>query len=195
MRLKGFFTLSILLLVLLATACSKKPQEQLVQQQIFSFGTLIDISIWTKDKDKALQAIQEVSVDMEFLHDAWHPSKGGPLTRVNQLLKTGKTFSVNPSVLPLLAPAAELSKQSEGLFNPAIGLLVQLWHFDQFDQQHSSQETLQPPADKEITKLLQQAPKMTDIEIDNIRMKSLNPAVELDFGAFALIIKKTFIVT
>jgi len=185
MRLKQFLAFVVLLAIFFATACSKNPQPQLVQQQIFTFGTLIDISIWSKDKEKAQQAIQAVSAEMEFLHDAWHPYKGGPLTRVNQLLKTGETFSVNPSVLPLLAPASKLSIQSEGLFNPAIGQLIRVWHFDQFDQQHSSQEPLQPPAAKAISKLLQSEPKMSDIEINDIRLKSLNPAVELDFGAFA----------
>jgi len=176
----GFF-----FLLLLLGSCSQSPQEQLVHQQIFTFGTLVDISIWTKDSEKAQQAIAEVSQDMQFLHDAWHPTKGGPLTRVNQLLKTGKPFSVNPSVLPLLQPASELSEKSDGLFNPAIGLLVQLWQFDQLDIQHNSGKVMTPPAEEKIKAFLLQAPKMNDIQINDIRVSSSNPAVELDFGAFA----------
>jgi len=177
-----YFTLLALLLL---GGCSQKPQEQLVHQQIFTFGTLVDISIWTKDKEKAQQAIQQVSADMEFLHEAWHPTKGGPLTRVNKMLKTGETFSINPSVLPLIEPASKLSIKSEGLFNPAIGLLIQLWQFDQLDIQHSSGKPLTPPDPQKVKDLLEQSPKMSDIFLNDIRVSSSNPAVELDFGAFA----------
>jgi len=100
--------------------------------------------------------------------------------RINGLLQTGIPFSVAPSTLPLIQRAQELSVASNGLFNPAIGKLIKLWGF-----QDDIRENEIPPDNDKILELVNQHPAMSDIIINGITLQGKNPAVSLDFGAFA----------
>jgi len=92
----------------------------------------------------------------------------------------GQKISVAPSVLPLIQRSQQLSAQSEGLFNPASGELLQLWGFQ------SDEPPQGPPPDAAaIAKIVAAAPKMSDLHLDGIHLTSDNPAVRLDFGGFA----------
>ncbi|MCG8426521.1 MAG: FAD:protein FMN transferase [Chromatiales bacterium] len=74
---------------------------------------------------------------------------------------------------------SELSAQSDGLFNPAIGHLIDTWGFHSNDP-----EGHQPPEPATLKKLLADNPQMGDLQLDGISLKSINPNVKLDFGAF-----------
>ena len=92
----------------------------------------------------------------------------------------GESFASGPAILPLLRRATELSRQSGGLFNPAIGQLIALWGFASDQPPHGP-----PPDAKAIAALVQSQPRMEDIQIDGNKLRSRNSAVRLDFGAFA----------
>jgi thiamine biosynthesis lipoprotein len=79
----------------------------------------------------------------------------------------------------ILADAADISRQSNGFFNPAIGGLIGLWGF-QRDEFSSV-----TPKENEIQKLVDAKPGMTDIVIENSQASSRNPAVKLDLGGYA----------
>lgn len=114
------------------------------------------------------------------MHGAWHAWQPGPLGRVNSLLPTGGWFSGSPSLVKMIARSKELSTETDGLFNPAIGRLLELWGF------HSDEPPKGPPPPLEaIQALLDARPSMDDIEIDGIRLRCTNPAVQLDLGGFA----------
>ena len=162
----------------LLSACQPPPREY--RETLLVFGTIVNISLWDVEAKKAQQTIQTIREDLQFMHEAWHPWQPGPMGRTNMLLATTGWFSVNPSVLPLIEKGIQLSQISDGLFNPAIGQLIQLWGYHQSEAPKGP-----PPAANEILKRLNQQPKMSDIEIDGIRMRSTNPAVKLDFGAMA----------
>lgn len=181
--LPSLASLPILASILFFSGCQGSGSaEKLYQQQLFSFGTLIDISILSNNEQQARQAIDALSRDFDLLHHAWHPWNPGPLSRINRLLTLNAPFAAGPSVLPLIKAAKQLSANTDGLFNPAIGRLIRLWQFDQLEnQQH--QFTL-PSADS-IKTLLGQSPSMEDIMLDGIQLQTNNPAVALDFGAFA----------
>jgi len=167
-----------LLLIGLLVGCQTKNQEY--HATLLSFGTLINISFWDVDKDQADHAIQRLEQDLQFMHTAWHAWQPGPMGRVNMLLGTTKSFSANPSVIGPILKAQELAIASDHLFNPAISELIKLWGF------HSDElPTGPPPAADKIKNLLTQNPRMDDISIDGIRMKSRNPHVKLDLGGVA----------
>jgi len=157
-------------------------EKKLYQQQLFSFGTLIDISILSNNEQQARQAIDALSTDFDLLHHAWHPWNPGPLSRTNQLLALQAPFASGPSVLPLIEQAKQLSAKTDGLFNPAIGRLIRLWQFDQIENE---QHKFSLPLPSSIKALLDKSPSMDDIMIDGIHLQTDNPAVALDFGAFA----------
>jgi len=157
---------------------------------------LVDITIWTDKADKAKQLIQQLHGNFEHQHKQWHASnKGSSLAKINQQLQQGQTAVVDPDIYLLLKIAISYSIQSDGLFNPAIGQLVNLWHFDQFDQNSLTEkiDSIKPPEKHQIQALTSLQPSMSDLLFTeqaankkiSQQLNSTNPAVKLDFGAFA----------
>jgi len=173
----------VFLSILLLSGCQGNgTAEKLYQQQLFSFGTLIDISILSNNEQQARQAIDALSKDFDLLHHAWHPWNSGPLSRINRLLALQAPFASGPSILPLIEQAKQLSAKTNGLFNPAIGKLIRLWQFDQLENE---QHEFSLPSPGSIKALLDKSPSMEDIIIEGIQLQTDNSAVALDFGAFA----------
>jgi thiamine biosynthesis lipoprotein len=166
--------LSLLLLI----GCSPKPA--VYHQQLLVFGTIVDIKLWGVDEQKGQKIVAGLSEDFKYMHRAWHAWQAGPLTRTNFYLANSKPSTAAPSVLPLIKRATELSTLSSGLFNPAIGNLIALWGF-------ASDEPAKgpPPTLEAIQKLLDQHPSMDSVKVNGISIEGNNPAVRLDFGAFA----------
>jgi thiamine biosynthesis lipoprotein len=162
---------------LLVAGC--KPGQPVYNTRFLAFGTLVDLSIIGVDKDTAERASRVLEQDFAFMHQAWHAWDPGPLGYVNKMIRSGNPFAVPPSVLPMVKLGQHLARQSENLFNPAIGRLVDLWGF------HSdSPERRPPPSAAAIAALVGANPTMDDLELDGIMMRSNNPEVQLDFGAF-----------
>ena len=168
-----------LLLILFINGCSTQ-QAQLHQQQFLVFGTLVDISIWGADKQQAQLAIAQITTDLEKMHNEWHAWHDSPLTRLNKALASGKLATVPPSIIPLVQKSIALSTSSGGLFNPAIGKLINLWGFQQDDS-----PTPHPPNDSKIKDLTTLQPKMQDLTLVQNQLQSRNSNVQLDFGAIA----------
>lgn len=161
------------------TACDR-PVEPLHQEQILAFGTLVDISIWGVDEAAAQRAGAAAIATLDELHHRWHAWEPGPLTEINERLARGEAVTLAPDQIDVIRGAQTLSRQSGGLFNPAIGQLLGLWGF-QMDERPASVPPPHPDAVKERVAL---HPAMDDLQLDGDRLRSRNPAVQLDFGAY-----------
>lgn len=165
-------------LITLLIACTPEPAEY--QHTILNFGTLISVTLYDVDQKTAEQVFSKLDEDFAYFHTAWSPWEKGSLYRINSLIPTGKEFSVGPSVLPLIKESLPLAQATEHLYNPAIGKLINLW------QMHRNEEPdIEPPEAEKIKTLITSNPRLTDLKIKGIRMKSRNPDVQLNFGAFA----------
>jgi thiamine biosynthesis lipoprotein len=170
-------------LLILITGCvllagCDKPAPPTHNDTILSFGTIIDISLYGVDQQQADAAMAALRDDFHYMHTTWHAWHPSALGRTNELLALQTEFSLAPSILPLVKRSAALSRTSQGLFNPAIGKLIELWGF------HS--DTLPqgpPPPPADIRALVGSHPSMDDIAFTDISMQSHNKAVRLDFGA------------
>lgn len=177
---KGLFLVCIVSLI---SACQpEQATQKMHQKQLFSFGTLIDISIVTDDALLAQQTIDHISQTFDVLHKQWHPWQDGDLGQVNQSFSVNKEVSPPVSIMQLIQSSQQLSEQSNGLFNPAIGQLIKLWQFDQLENEHYQ---FHLPDAQKINKLVSDNPQMSDIIIDKAQLKSQKATVSLDFGAFA----------
>jgi len=170
--------LCILLLLPCLSSCDTAPQQQ--QHSSLHFGTLIDITLYDVSDKQAALAFEKMDENFAYWHRAWSPWEAGSLSRFNSLIKTQKSFSLGPSIFPLIEKSTELSIKTDGLFNPAIGKLINLWQIHRHDD-----PDIKPPTAKEIDYLVKQNPKLEDLKIDGIKIRSENPAVALNFGAFA----------
>lgn len=162
---------------LLLAGCGPEP---LVQSQSYVFGTLVDISIYGESEARAHQVSNEIFQDFQKLHHQYHAwQKGSELYQLNEAFSQEKSIQVKPELREMLEEATVLSKQSNGLFNPAISGLIHEWGFqrDEFTPIDIHPET--------IKKLVNAKPAMADIVIDGNKVRSKNPAVQLDLGGYA----------
>ena len=163
--------------LLLLAACESK--EPLYQEQGYVFGTLVEVSVYGETEPRAKQAVSEVLHEFQRLHDmlhAWQPSE---LSELNAAFASGESVAVSAELVAILRDTAQLSQQSQGLFNPAIGGLVQLWGF------HADEFKAVLPDEKLIAKWVADNPQMNDISIEHGRTLSKNKSVRLDLGGYA----------
>lgn len=168
----------IVLLVLFLTACAEKTAP-VYQEQGYVFGTLVEISIAGAADADAKLAVAAVLQEFQRLHSmlhAWQPSE---LSELNAALARGESAAVSNELVSIVQDAAQISKQSHGMFNPAIGGLVGLWGF------HADDFKPVQPNQNELAKLVAANPQMSDLSIDHGRIESKNPAVQLDLGGYA----------
>ena len=176
------FSCRIFLLLLLGflSACSKEP---LYQEQSFVFGTLVEVTVYGETGATAKQAVASVMQEFQRLHNLLHAWKPSALSSVNAAFAKGKTIAITAELQYILRDAAQLSAQSDGLFNPAIGGLVELWGF------HADEFKPALPHEKQLAALVTKHPLMTDILLksasDKITAHSRNLAVKLDLGGYA----------
>ena len=178
MRLRAGVPL-ILALVLALAACS--PAKGLHQDRLYVFGTLVDLTLWDVTEQQGRAAVAELARELEVEHVEWHAWKPGPLVDLNAALARGETARATPHLVRLIEISQRLSRQSDGLFDPAIGGLVRLWGFHSDDPLTG----VPPPPREAIAAWLAQRPSMDDLRVDGERVSSRNPAVQLDFGAIA----------
>lgn len=176
----------VLLLLPLLTACGKEP---FYQEQAYVFGTLVEISVYGAEESRAQQGIAAAMQEFQRLHDLLHAWKPSQLSDLNTAIAQGKSLAVPPELAAMLQDAAGLSAQSGGLFNPAIGGLIQVWGFQADDFKAELPDT------KKIAVLLQAHPQMSDLKFSpscspsgasaNPCVSSSNRAVKLDLGGYA----------
>ncbi|HEX7971535.1 MAG TPA: FAD:protein FMN transferase, partial [Thiobacillus sp.] len=124
-------------------------------------------------------AIAAVLARFDAMHrqlHAWQPSE---LSRLNAALAQGQRAAVTPELAAMLRDAQAFSKQSNDLFNPAIGGLIALWGF------HTDTPQARVPDAAAIARWVDAAPRMRDLHIEGSTVWSDNPAVQLDLGGYA----------
>ena len=170
--------LLILFFCFLFTSCSKP--EPIYNTQSYVFGTLVDISIYGESEQQSREISSQINREFQQLHNRLHAWRPSEILNLNHAFSTGHTpVSIKPDIAAMIKYATAYSLQSNGLFNPAIGGLIESWgfHHDEFK-----------PVDvdkNKIAGLVTANPKMTDIVIENNKIYSTNSSVQLDLGGYA----------
>jgi thiamine biosynthesis lipoprotein len=171
--------LFILLLALAVSACSQ-PKDPVFHDQFFAFGTLIDITLYGVEPGIAETISSQIESDFNALHTEWHAWQPGPILSLNEKLAQHRPATVKPGIIHLLAEANRLSLASEGLFNPVIGNLIELWGF------HDNALPIGTlPDSAAIESLVAENPAVDDITIEADRVVTRNAVVAYDLGGFA----------
>ncbi|MEA1989953.1 MAG: FAD:protein FMN transferase [Pseudomonadota bacterium] len=173
------FILTSLTLLFSLTACQNQSYQP-TKTTLFVFGTMVDIAVYGTEPQIAEQAISQVEQTFLTMHHEWHAwEKGGIVSKINQAIASQQSLEVPKSVKNFILKSQELSKQSQGLFDPGIGSLVALWGF------HSEEWKGSPPSDQQIKHWLENKPSITDIIFKKNQLSSQNPHVQMDFGGNA----------
>lgn len=166
----GSFTLS---------GCSN-PSPPPTKATIVVFGTLVDLTLYHPDRQQAEAAIRQVETEFMRFHTEWHAwEKGGIIGKVNQAIAESKPIEVPLSVKTFILKSQALTRATDGLFDPGIGKLVELWGF------HKERWTGPPPTDEVVQGWRQQRPSLLDLSFQGLTLTSQNDQVQLDFGGNA----------
>ncbi len=172
--------LLLLLFIITLSGCDNRSSAHSHKQQMYVFGTLVEVVIWSDNEAAAQQAIAQLGQQFQTMHQQWHPWKTGDLSQFNQQLKMGDPVIVPESIKPLLDRSMQLAASSQGLFDPSIGELVKLWGFSD-----NLINATQPPDTTLLNQYLQHAPQINDLHYVGDKLQSNNPQLHLDFGGFA----------
>jgi len=185
MKLHQFFSFRLalasfaLFLSVLIGGCHTPAQSY--HETLYVFGTLVDIDLPDGLNGESRKALTAIRADFTALHRHLHAWKPGELLRLNESLRQGRSMTVSPMLLEMTRRARQISLQSKGFFNPAIGALIDLWGF------HTDTYPVTGPAPARggIEKLLAAHPGMQDLRISENSIASDNSAVQLDYGGIA----------
>ncbi len=145
----------------------------------YVFGTLARVTLAGEPRS-ARAAAQTVLREFDRLHWKLHAWKAGDLVALNSAIARGaRRIALDDELASVIAGAIRLSERSGGLFNPAVGRLVGLWHF------HGDEIRGAPPSPGELAALVAAAPRMSDLAVEGNELVCMNPAVQLDFGGYA----------
>jgi thiamine biosynthesis lipoprotein len=165
---------TVLWLILLA-GCNRDPEP--VRHRLAAFGT--DVTIAAHAAPGLDEAVAGIDRELRRMHRRWHAWEPGMLEDINRAIAERRGIELQPDTIAIMEQARALERLSEGLFNPAIGRLLELWGF------HASELSVgPPPPDRAIERLVRRSPSLDDLRIEGGRLTSDNPAVQLDFGAY-----------
>lgn len=174
---------------ILLSSCQNPPEE--FRSRFLALGTLVEVQITGAPTQQAQKASTAVREKLQAFTTRWRPfvtdtplhdsdTRDAELAQINAALAAGESIAISPQAQQIITQAARYSALSGGRFNPAIFKLIQLWGFYNDGDAHGP-----PPDERAIKKLLAKNPSMQNLVIQDGILSSSNPAVQLDFGAYA----------
>lgn len=159
-------------------ACSPPPERV---EQLLVFGSTAEIRLRGADPEAAQSALAELSAELNQRHREWHAWEPSDVTRINRAFAAGEAAEAPESVIELVRLARPLSEATDGLFDPAVGGLVEAWGFHT-----SSYPILTPaPSDDMLAQWREDRPRITGVHVEGTRLHADNPRTQLDFAAMA----------
>ncbi len=166
-------------LCLVVVACERS--GPVTRETLHVFGSITEIEIRGSEPAAAQAAIAEASARLNLREREWHAWKPSDLTRINAAFRAGQPVRAPASIIDLVSRSQKLAVSSDGLFDPAVGGLVELWGF------HTSDFPVHTPAPTldEVNAWVRTHPRILEVKVEGDRLFSANPAVQLDFDAIA----------
>ncbi len=160
-------------------ACEERTPTR--KEGFLLFGMPIQITLADASPEQAEAAVRAAQAQFEPFYRQIHPWQDSELTRLNQALPGGTPVPTSAQMRELIRLGQQLSRRSDGLFDPAVGRLVELWGF----HNNHPDAPREPPPETAIDALLHPPPRMDDLSIEGETVLCRNPNVQLDFNAIA----------
>jgi thiamine biosynthesis lipoprotein len=165
----------------LAVGCDRPGAgTEFVEDRFFAMGTWVDLSFVSPGPEARDAALREIEVALREFERDFYPWTDGELATLNSAIADGREMTVSPEMAQLLIRARDLSRISDGLFEPGLGKLVELWGF------HTTTLTdPQPPTAEAIAATLDASGGIDVLEIDGQQIRSAGRSLTLDLGGIA----------
>ncbi len=177
-RAASYSTFACCAIAALLSACQPRTRE--VSHTLAAFGTLVTLRYYGVPTADAERATAELEASFQPLQKDWYPWADGELKRINMAIANGEATPVSAPLAGLLQRASELERRSNGLFNPALGGLTELWGFNDI-----LRDNWRPPSASEVAAYTQPPPSSTSLQWSGLRLESRDPRVVLDPGGIA----------
>lgn len=175
---------ALLLLIALLPACYQPKQD--FRQQWFIFGTQVTVELFATNRARAHAAFDHLDQLFRECNEDWYPwaTLNGPargeLARINRAIANGEAIVASTETAAIIRRASEIERLSNGLFNPALGALSELWGFADMGRPWDG-----PPSPEAIAAILGTAPSTAAIQWQDDALVSANPGIVLDLGGIA----------
>lgn len=164
----------------LAFGCTAGDSSVTVQERFFAMGTWVDVTFASPDTETTAAALRDVEAKLRQFERDYYPWTPGELADLNDRIAAGAGADVSDGLAQLLRRAQELAAASEGLFEPGLGSLVELWGF------HSTATTdRDPPSAAAITAALEASGSIAALRIDGNHIVGPNAGLKIDLGGIA----------
>jgi len=151
-----------------------------VLERRFLFGSPAELLVSPQPGQLVASAASEVLALLQRINDRWNAWKPGEVTELNAAIRAGTSVSVSPAMVGLIRAAERLERASLGCFNGGIGGAVQAWGF------HADEMLPGRLPHTDVLRRLRRArPSLSQLEINGRWVRSSNPHLQLDFGAYA----------
>lgn len=165
---------------LLAGGCTDPAAIEPLQQRFYAMGTWVDVTLGPGQDANGTQALRDIETLLRTFERDYYPWAPGALAELNTAIAEGREIVVDDDLAELLVRARELSRTTDGLFEPGLGSLVELWGF------HTTASTeREPPSRDALAATLAAAGGIAALEIDGARVRSATRRLKLDLGGIA----------
>lgn len=178
--MKRFLLPGIFALILLWLMFFREAPPRAYGQQFYALGTQWTIKIRHNDPGQMAELFSQIRRDLDAFNRRWHAWEGSELAEVNARLAASGEAELPESLRAGVQQAQALAAASNGLFEPAIAPLVQLWGFHESERPADQP----PPAPEAVAAALAGVQPLAQMRLE-AGLLSAAPGSRLDFGAFA----------
>ena len=116
----------IAIVVVVAFTQFRPNTEKAATSEIYSMNTIVDISIYGQDKEKAMQNVINEIQKIDKLVDDF--SKESDVYKINENAGV-RPVKVDPITMDMINKAFNIAKETDGAFDPTVYPLSKLWGF------------------------------------------------------------------
>jgi thiamine biosynthesis lipoprotein len=128
----------------------------------YVFGGLVSVEVRSASADAASAAFVEIDDQLHRDERAWHPwQRPSGLMDLNDAIAAGRPYRASPELAGLIRAAQQGYRDSDGLFDAAIGALVEAWGY----HTGAFPVTTPPPSPARVSALDAHRPGMGDIHV------------------------------
>jgi thiamine biosynthesis lipoprotein len=150
-----------------ATAAADEPTDprtgdHLIERSGSAMGTVIRVTVWTADEERAVVAVDRVLAEFKRLDElmtTW--TKTSEVSRINAAAGSGEAVAVSDEVLACLLRGQDAARLSGGAFDLTVGSFSGVWKFDE-----DNDGTIPPP---ELVEERRKLVTWRDLEVDPVK--------------------------